>query len=74
MPLQELTELCKSLAEVVTDQNFVSQVLAINDDIGNMSVSVENWQLKEPKDVAATETETKMETQAIKDTDNAAAT
>jgi len=39
-----------------------------------MSVSVENWQLKEPKDVAATETETKMETQAIKDTDNAAAT
>lgn len=42
MPLQELTELCKSLAEVVTDQNFVSQVLAINDDIGNMSVSVEN--------------------------------
>ncbi|XP_017073041.2 uncharacterized protein LOC108109147 [Drosophila eugracilis] len=38
MPLQELTELCKSLAEVVTDQNFISQVLAINDDIGNMSV------------------------------------
>ncbi|XP_016957564.2 uncharacterized protein LOC108029651 [Drosophila biarmipes] len=38
MPLPELTELCKSLAEVVTDQNFVSQVLAINDDIGNMSV------------------------------------
>lgn len=38
MPLPELTELCKSLAEVVTDQNFVSQVLAINNDIGNMSV------------------------------------
>ena len=72
MPLPELTELCKSLAEVVTDQSFISQVLAINDDIGNMSV--ENWQLKEPKDVAATETETKMEEQAIKDIDNAAAT
>ncbi|KAI8038590.1 hypothetical protein M5D96_008498 [Drosophila gunungcola] len=38
MPLQELTELCKSLAEVVTDQNFIGQVLGINDDIGNMSV------------------------------------
>lgn len=38
MPLQELTDLCKSLAEVVTDQNFVGQVLAINSDIGNMSV------------------------------------
>uniref|UniRef100_A0A6P4EBI0 Uncharacterized protein LOC108041937 n=1 Tax=Drosophila rhopaloa TaxID=1041015 RepID=A0A6P4EBI0_DRORH len=38
MPLQELTELCKSLADVVTDQNFIGQVLAINDDIGNMSV------------------------------------
>ncbi|KAH8365217.1 hypothetical protein KR084_006210, partial [Drosophila pseudotakahashii] len=38
MPLPELTELCKSLAEVVTDQSFISQVLAINDDIGNMSV------------------------------------
>ncbi|XP_034120055.1 uncharacterized protein LOC117578581 [Drosophila guanche] len=38
MPLQELTELCKSLAEVVTDQNFIGQVLSINDDIGNMSV------------------------------------
>ncbi|KAH8320806.1 hypothetical protein KR067_010426, partial [Drosophila pandora] len=38
MPLQELTDLCKSLAEVVTDQNFIGQVLAINSDIGNMSV------------------------------------
>ncbi|XP_033253698.1 uncharacterized protein LOC117193079, partial [Drosophila miranda] len=38
MPLQELTELCKALAEVVTDQNFIGQVLSINDDIGNMSV------------------------------------
>jgi len=38
IPLPELTELCKSLAEVVTDQSFISQVLAINDDIGNMSV------------------------------------
>ncbi|XP_017050978.2 uncharacterized protein LOC108094741 isoform X1 [Drosophila ficusphila] len=38
MPLQELTDLCKSLAEVVLDQSFISQVLAINDDIGNMSV------------------------------------
>ncbi|EDW79752.2 uncharacterized protein Dwil_GK17849 [Drosophila willistoni] len=38
LPLPELTDLCKSLAEVVTDQNFISQVLSINDDIGNMSV------------------------------------
>lgn len=38
MALADLTELCKSLAEVVTDQNFVSQVLAINADISNMSL------------------------------------
>ncbi|XP_068145927.1 uncharacterized protein [Drosophila tropicalis] len=38
LPLPELTDLCKSLAEVVTDQNFITQVLSINDDIGNMSV------------------------------------
>ncbi|XP_030245006.1 uncharacterized protein LOC115564608 isoform X1 [Drosophila navojoa] len=38
MSLHELTELCKSLYEVVSDQNFITQVLAINDDIGNMSM------------------------------------
>ncbi|XP_030554965.1 uncharacterized protein LOC115758442 isoform X1 [Drosophila novamexicana] len=37
MSQHELTELCKSLCEVVSDQNFISQVLAINDDIGVMS-------------------------------------
>ncbi|XP_043072357.1 uncharacterized protein LOC6560699 [Drosophila grimshawi] len=34
----ELTELCKSLCEVVSDQNFIGQVLAINDDINVMSM------------------------------------
>ncbi|XP_030375622.1 uncharacterized protein LOC115624913, partial [Scaptodrosophila lebanonensis] len=38
MSQHELADLCKTLAEVVTDQNFISQVLAINDDIGNMSL------------------------------------
>lgn len=51
MSQHELTELCKSLYEVVSDQNFIGQVLAINDDIGVMSM--ENWQLKQPKDAAA---------------------
>ncbi|KAL7736396.1 hypothetical protein ACLKA6_014859 [Drosophila palustris] len=38
MSQQDLTELCKSLCEVVSDQNFIGQVLAINEDIGNMSL------------------------------------
>ncbi|XP_034476315.1 uncharacterized protein LOC117783163 [Drosophila innubila] len=38
MSQPELTELCKSLCEVVSDQNFIGQVLGINDDIGNMSM------------------------------------
>ncbi|KAH8372336.1 hypothetical protein KR093_011082, partial [Drosophila rubida] len=38
MSQHELTELCKSLCEVVSDQNFIGQVLAINDDIGVMSM------------------------------------
>ncbi|KAH8404002.1 hypothetical protein KR215_007783, partial [Drosophila sulfurigaster] len=38
MSQHELTELCKSLCDVVSDQNFISQVLAINDDIGVMSM------------------------------------
>ncbi|KAH8413879.1 hypothetical protein KR222_011632, partial [Zaprionus bogoriensis] len=38
MSQHELTELCKSLYEVVSDQNFIGQVLAINDDIGAMSM------------------------------------
>ena len=37
MPLKELTKLLSSLAEAVLDQDFITQVLAINDDIGNMS-------------------------------------
>lgn len=38
MSQHELTELCKSLYEVVSDQNFIGQVLAINEDIGVMSM------------------------------------
>ncbi|ALC41809.1 CG13868, partial [Drosophila busckii] len=38
MSLHDLTELCKSLCEVVSDQNFITQVLAINEDIGAMSI------------------------------------
>ncbi|KAM7343603.1 uncharacterized protein ACRADG_010586 [Cochliomyia hominivorax] len=37
MPLKELIKLLASLAEAVMDQDFITQVLAINDDIGNMS-------------------------------------
>lgn len=38
MSQHELNELCKSLYEVVSDQNFIGQVLAINEDIGVMSM------------------------------------
>lgn len=34
---EELLGLIKSLAEVVSDQGFISQVLAINEQIGEMS-------------------------------------
>lgn len=37
MSLKELTKLLSSLAEAVMDQDFITQILAINDDIGNMS-------------------------------------
>ncbi|KNC23401.1 hypothetical protein FF38_00765, partial [Lucilia cuprina] len=37
MPLKELTQLLGSLAEAIMDQDFITQVLNINDDIGNMS-------------------------------------
>lgn len=37
MNAKELTDLCKSLAEVVNDQDFVRQLLGINEDIGIMS-------------------------------------
>lgn len=47
MPLKELTKLLSSLAEAVLDQDFITQVLAINDDIGNMSA--ENWQSADGK-------------------------
>ena len=37
MSLKELMKLLTSLAEVVMDQDFIKQLLVINDDIGNMS-------------------------------------
>lgn len=37
MEYSDLLELCTSLAEAVTDQDFIKQVLAINDDINSMS-------------------------------------
>lgn len=37
MPLKELNKLLSSLAVAVMDQDFITQVLSINDDIGNMS-------------------------------------
>ena len=47
MKEKELTELCKSLADVINDQDFIQQLLSINEDIGVMSA--ENWQLKDKK-------------------------
>lgn len=37
MKEKELTELCKSLADVINDQDFIQQLLSINEDIGVMS-------------------------------------
>uniref|UniRef100_A0A1A9WXJ6 Uncharacterized protein n=1 Tax=Glossina brevipalpis TaxID=37001 RepID=A0A1A9WXJ6_9MUSC len=37
MKQRELAKLLLSLAEVIMDQSFIDQVLAINDDIGNMT-------------------------------------
>lgn len=37
MIYSDLLELCTSLAEAVTDQDFIKQVLAINNDINSMS-------------------------------------
>uniref|UniRef100_A0A1I8M9J1 Uncharacterized protein n=1 Tax=Musca domestica TaxID=7370 RepID=A0A1I8M9J1_MUSDO len=37
MSIKELSRLLTSLAEAVMDQGFIQQVLAINEDIGNMS-------------------------------------
>uniref|UniRef100_A0A1I8P0V7 Uncharacterized protein n=1 Tax=Stomoxys calcitrans TaxID=35570 RepID=A0A1I8P0V7_STOCA len=39
MPIKELSKLLISLAEAVMDQDFIQQVLTINDDIGNMSTN-----------------------------------
>lgn len=41
MSLYELTELCRSLAEAMTDMDFVTQMLSINNDINHMSA--DNW-------------------------------
>lgn len=47
MKENELTELCKSLADVINDQDFIQQLLTINEEIGVMSA--ENWQSKDKK-------------------------
>lgn len=47
LSLKELTKVLSSLAEAVMDQDFINQVLVINDDISNMSA--ENWQLADGK-------------------------
>ena len=49
MSLKELMKLLTSLTDVVMDQDFIKQLLAINDDIGNMSA--ENWQSTDGKNL-----------------------
>lgn len=37
MPMKDLISLLRSLYEVISDQNFIGQVLSINDEITVMS-------------------------------------
>lgn len=61
MPQKELNKLLSSLAEVVMDQDFITQVLSINDDIGNMSA--ENWQSNDVKPLKPPEEKEKSSSQ-----------